>query len=195
MNPYIPKCWNLEIFDSSISGEIKSRSFYHLNISQKEVKGEYKGTFHDGDCPSNITDPMNHGESLYEFDIIMTEGQIGTLTLTYPDTHILTEFKFVDTYDDYLGAYGMFNETLTYSANLVNLATLHVSLFSFDKKINREAIFTVMPVQVGEPWYKKYVNYGFIAFVFVVTLIGLKCSAQILKLFGVGNDEPKKKEE
>ena len=193
LNPFIAACWNMEILDPTNDGEIQNREFYHINIS-KMTGNKYSGHVFHGDCPSNITDTSSHGNSLKEIEISMETDQSGTLSLVEPDNYVLTDFNFIDTYKEFLGAYGVFNETFTYSANLVNLATLHVTFFKSGSHDFKEAIFTVMSSPENDPWYWKYGKYLGIAGVFVVTFLALQCTGPLIKMLG-GVEERKEAKE
>lgn len=193
LKPFIPTCWNMEIFDPTNDGEIQNKSFYHINITTDEP-GKFSGHIYNGDCPLNLTDTDLHGDSLGKIEIQMATDQSGTLSMTEPDQCVLTEFNFVDTFTEFLGAYGIFNETLTYSANLVNLATLHVTFFERNSKLYREAILTVVSPGAGEPWYSKYGTYLAIAGVFALTFIGLQCTGPLIKLLGSSAEEKPKQD-
>ena len=190
LKPFIPTCWNMELFDPTNDGEIRNRSFYHINITTIDL-GKFSGQIFSGDCPLNVTDIDSHGESIGAIEIEMKTEQSGTLSMTEPDTCVLTEFNFVDTFTEFLGAYGVFNDTLTYSANLVNLATLHVTFFERGAKLYREAIFTVVSSGSGEPWYSKYGTYLAVAGVFAVTFIALQCTGPLIRLLGSSDEKQK----
>jgi hypothetical protein len=100
--------------------------------SEFERTGDvYTPSFHD-DNPSRqpfrrsirlINDGNVGGDSVAQFEIELTDGDSGVVSLTDPSSVALTEFKFVGTFDGLLGAHDVFNSSLTHSANLGKRAT------------------------------------------------------------------------
>jgi hypothetical protein len=174
--------WNMEVIDHG-SGEI---SFYHFNLTKSISVNTYEADLFPGDAP--IVDaylPLDDLSSPAKFEIEMRGEQSGALSLVEPSSLHLTDFSFVDTFTEFLGAYGVYNGTLTYAANLVNLATLHVNLFSFDERLFQEIVFTRISTVVKEPWYQKHGKIVTLVGTFVFTLVLLRFGPSLLHRLGL----------
>ena len=108
----------------------------------------------------------------------------------------IADFKFVESFPYFLAAYGTYNQSFTYAANIINLATIHISLFSFEKKLFREIVLTrYQPTHESIPWYIKYNSIVVGGGVFVLTLVFLHFSDHIKKFLGFKKDTNEEKNE
>jgi hypothetical protein len=173
LKPLVETVWNMEVYNPNIADQDESSQFYHFNLTEDPETKRLVAEVFTGDCQIEGRVVTVGGDSVAHFEVELTDGYSGIVCLTDPSTVQLTKFKFVDTFDDLLGAYGVFNSSLTYSANLVNRATLHVSLFSFEKDIFWEVIFTRFFILAPEPWYSGHPKSIAVALGFAVAILGL----------------------
>jgi hypothetical protein len=180
LRPYVGAAWNMEIIHHNSS----ERSYYHFNLTAIEAKTKWAGDIYEGDIPPGGSFLTEKTESLGRIELKMMGGQMGILSMVKPYVAVLTEFEFVYTFTDFVGAYGTYNGTLTYSANLVNLAILHVNLFDFDRGIVTEVIITRYSRSQGEPWYERYASYLAGGGALVLTLVVLNYGRPLLHHLG-----------
>jgi hypothetical protein len=182
LRPFIETVWNMEVIDHSRD----LVSFYHFNLTKSFALNAFEAELFPGDAPgAGKYLPSDQFPSLAKFEIEMQGEQSGILSLVEPSTIHLTDFNFVDTFTEFLGAYGTYNQTMTYAANLVNLATLHVNLFSFDENLFQEVILTRISTEGKEPWYERHGKILAGVGMFVLTFLILRFGQPCLHMLGI----------
>jgi len=163
--------------------------FYSFSMNQNNGTGPIYVKVYEGDwilfvTPENDTRPV-----LSELEIALTGDQAGSLLITKPYERSLADFEFVETFPHYLGATGVFNQTLTYSVSIVNLAITHIHLYSINDNVYNELILTRTRRTMLDPWYWRYnkviIGVGF----FIITYIILNYSSWILTKLGIKSEE------
>jgi len=173
LKPLLETVWNLELFDPSLGEEAGSHSFYHFNLTEDPEASKFVAEVFVGDCQVTEEAVSVGGEYAGKFEIEMTDPVSGVLTVIDPPVEVPTEFNFVSTFPDLLGAHGVFNSTLTYSVTLVNRATFHVSLFSFQADVFMEAIFTRFSIPQHKSWWEEHFSLVSIGFGFGIAILAL----------------------
>ena len=174
--------WNIEVLYPSLNGEILSTFYYNFNLTTLEDNDDFSAVIYEGNFTES-DDDLKGKKSIASFELKMIDDQEGSIEVNNVN---VADFKFVDSFPYFLAAYGIYNQTFTYAANIINLATIHISLFSFEKKLFREIILTkYQPAHENIPWYIKYNNIIVGGGVFVVTFIALHLIDRIKKFLGM----------
>jgi hypothetical protein len=179
--PYLPTVWNMEV----TSGGALPSSFYHFNLSEIDAGAKFRAEVFAGDCHINGTAVSVGGASVAAFEVNI-DGDSGSVDLAEPAPARLADFTAVVTFPDRLGAFGRFNGSWTYAANLVNLATLHVSLFDFGAHASREAILTRFFVPRAQPWYARHGTALSLAAGFALATVALTQGGRLSAWIGGG---------
>lgn len=186
--------WNAEVIDPTLDGEISSTFYYNFNLTNKDDPDEFSAIIYEGNF-SDLEDNFEEKNQVASLEVVMRDEQEGSIEINNAS---VIDFKFTESFPYFLAAYGIYNQTFTYAANIINLATVHISLFSMEKKLFREIILTrYQPTHEHIPWYIKYNNIIVGGGVFIVTLIALHFIDHIKKFLGLkkdSNEEDKNKE-
>lgn len=184
--------WNVELFDPTMSGEVASTFFYNFNLTSQDSPDDFSAIVYEGNF-SDLENNTDEKNPIASFEIKMNDGQEGSIEINEVK---IADFKFVESFPYFLAAYGTYNQSFTYAANIVNLATIHISLFSFEKKLFREIVLTrYQPTHESIPWYIKYNSIVVGGGVFVLTLVFLHFSDHIKKFLGFKKDTNEEKNE
>lgn len=161
--------WNANIFEPNLNGEIGVSKFYHFNLTEK-VPNKLDAEIYTGDFPISVNETdSEEREYIGKFEIEISGEQNGTINLLEPYNDFLAEYNFIDTFNGYIGAFGVFNESMSYSANIINIATIHITLYSFDKKIFKEILLTRIQYPKVNHWYDIITRNSFVFVAFIIS--------------------------
>ena len=110
-----------------------------------------------------------------------------------PYNDVLVDYNFIDTFNGYVGAFGIFNESMNYAVNIINIATIHISLYSFDKKIFKEILLTRIQYEKEKHWYDIIVQNSFIIVVFIISYFVFRLSGNLTEKIASRDEKQKKK--
>lgn len=177
--------WNAEVVYPTLSGDISSTFYYNFNLTTQDDPDEFSAIIYEGNF-TDSEDDVEEKKAVASLEIEMRDEQEGSIEFNNEST---VDFKFVESFPYFLAAYGTYNQTYTYTVNIINLATVHISLFSLEKKLFREIILTrYQPTHENIPWYIKHNNIVVGGGVFVVTFIALHFLDTIKKFLGLKKD-------
>ena len=175
--------WDAEVSDMNQDGSIKTTDYYGFNLSISNDPETLSALLFKGDfVPVETATNSKEKEALLEFEINIHPEHEGKIEV---NGEMLTEFSFVESFPNFLVSYGKLDANLSYAVNIINLATIHISLFSMPQTAFREIILTkYKPPESSIPWYERYYNYLFGLFVFIITFIALHFFDPIMNALG-----------
>ncbi|OHT16471.1 hypothetical protein TRFO_02749 [Tritrichomonas foetus] len=186
LRPIFATTWNVEMFDTNNDGKVDESHFYYFNLTATDDPDTYtadvfEGTFTETPEISTIQDdsPIDSFSIYYSGD---DKGTIETKQGT-----VISSFKFEESFPYFLAAYGKSQyENFTFSVNIINLATIHISLFNFQNRKYREFVLTrFQPTIVKEPFYVRHNQIIVGGGVFILTFVLLHFIGPFLKKLGL----------
>ena len=183
--------WDIEYKKFHILGENYLTNWFSLSFNESKEEGPIFGKIFENEWPQYITELNDTRSSISTFQLELSTIMKGYIHLLEPFDQNLGEFDFFETFPNYLGSTGIFNNSLIFTCNIINLATIHIHLSSNQDQIYDEIILTRIRTNLKDPWYWEYnkwiIGIGF----FILTYIFLSYSNQIMSFFNFKSEEKK----
>ena len=177
--------WNVEVIEPEIDGKIKSTEFYNFNLTQTEEEGVLNAEIFEGNFSGGNESDLEEKKLVDSFELIFENQHSGQVIFHGKEA---STFRLEESFPHFLAGYGTFNG-YSYAVNIVNLATIHVTLYSFDNKIFKEFLLTQYQRPVQENWYDKFkpILVGIAGFA-IMTVV-LRYGGVILDFFGLSGKD------
>ncbi|EAY17111.1 hypothetical protein TVAG_303300 [Trichomonas vaginalis G3] len=184
--------WNAELIQTGPDGRFISQKLYSAKMIPNEKQDNIVIKVYEGDFPFFEANETDTRTPIMNLNFELKSKQNGTL-IESDDQYELAEINFVDTLGSHLGAYGLFNGSYRYAIGIVNLATIHISIYSYDPQEYYELILTRTQRPSGIDWFSKYQSYIIGAVFFVLALGYLELVPIFMRKIGKKDTTPLEK--